>query len=132
MSRNIAFDDLFGADRPKLYRYSEMHHEGYSRLICSEYYIVKTTSKGVWIDSDRWVSTIGTKKRFAYPTKKEALFAYIKRKQRQIKILKNQLTSAQGAFVLANNAYMVDDIESLEKHNQYNFHISKSTFPDDY
>lgn len=71
-----------------------------------EYNLYKETNKGYWIGygyfgipdklrgNAHWVSKTG-KKRFAYPTKKEALIGYIKRTERRIKILTYQLDSCK-------------------------------------
>jgi hypothetical protein len=77
-----------------------------------EFEIVKETPKGWWIrdkrftgvysyfyigDKPKWVSKTG-KKRFAYPTKKEALFSYIKRKEKQVAIFTHKLDVAISAL----------------------------------
>ncbi len=96
-----------------------------------EYRIIRETPKGFWIwtgwglyennlpsiyneGSDakeyaakqlkqglKWVSN-DSKKRFAYPTKKEAQINFQKRKQRHIKILKSQLSRAEDALRAIN------------------------------
>jgi hypothetical protein len=62
-----------------------------------EYDILKETLKGYWIGhkefpelSKRWVSKT-SKKKFAYPTKDEALINFIKRTEKRIKILEHQI-----------------------------------------
>lgn len=61
--------------------------------------LVKETPKGYWIVSiglkfypqyKKWVSKTA-KKRYAYPTKAEALHNFIKRNQRRLGILKRQI-----------------------------------------
>ena len=59
----------------------------------------------------RWVAKSG-KKRYAYPTKKEALTSFFKRKKQQVRILGNKLRSAETA--LRNAEKMLKDLE-LEK-----------------
>jgi len=67
------------------------------------FYLFKETNKGYWItynDSknnlrgDKWVSKT-SKKRYAYPTKKEALDNFINRTKSRIMILKRQLWSCE-------------------------------------
>jgi hypothetical protein len=83
------------------------------RIRYSEYFVLSETPKGYWIslkyykDEDRllksekkWVSKT-SKKRFAYTTKKEALIAFIKRKEKQIKILESQLYEAKTYLKIA-------------------------------
>lgn len=76
------------------------------RLILYTFYLHKETPKGYWIghgaSESRWVSKTA-KKRFAYPTKQEAINNFIKRNERRIAILNNQLTSCKMALVLAKN-----------------------------
>jgi len=67
--------------------------------------ITKHTSKGVWIapgdmvynSHTRWVSN-SAKKRFAYPTKAEALESLHYRKYRQVEIVSWQLRCAEVAL----------------------------------
>lgn len=56
--------------------------------------VTKTTPKGVWL-GDRFVLR-DVRKRFACPTLHEALESFVARKDRQIRILSNQLSSAQA------------------------------------
>ncbi len=76
-------------------------------LMFMEYKVVKYTPKGFWINKyditthdksyvgfQRWVSATG-KRRFAYPSAKEALLAYIYRKQSHIRHLKTTLDVAE-------------------------------------
>lgn len=87
----------------KLYRY-----EGYSQggivevyhVSCVTYNIIRTTPKGWWIQGDTWVSN-SAKKRYAYPSKEEALASFKKRKERQIKILEAQIKMAKGCLQTA-------------------------------
>jgi len=76
-----------------------------------EYVLHKETPKGYWIGYDgfssissyqKWVSKTA-KKRYAYPTKKEALYSFIKRTERRIKILSGQLDSSKYALQKAKN-----------------------------
>jgi len=71
----------------------------------------RETLKGYWIGyglaqkhtykgMSRWVSKSG-KKRYAYPSKEEALINFIKRTSRRIKILKYQVTSCEIALSMA-------------------------------
>lgn len=66
--------------------------------------IVSETKKGYWVSPEdyyspedkRWVSKT-SKKRFAYPTKSEALNSFLFRKKRQIRLLNYQLYIAKSA-----------------------------------
>ena len=75
------------------------------------YNLWKETPKGYWIgygnlgegklrSNGIWVSKY-SKKRYAYPTKKEALENFIKRNERRIKILKYQVWSCELAVGIA-------------------------------
>lgn len=89
------------------YRYEDYSDEGYCgiRLEVYEFRVLSTTPKGVWID--RWGTKrfvlLDARKRFACPTKAEALTSYIKRKERQIRILNSQIEYARQALELAED-----------------------------
>lgn len=79
------------------------------RLVLEEYHLVRETAKGYWISygsyigfhsSARWVSKT-SRKRFAYPTKEEALHNFVKRTQKRIHILRRQLESSEQGLILA-------------------------------
>lgn len=70
------------------------------RVELYEYEVVKETSCGYWI-IDKWISKTW-KKRFAYPSKLQALESFKIRKKRQIFILQHQLNRAQEALLKAN------------------------------
>jgi hypothetical protein len=96
----------------KFYRYDKMTTAGfldsdypvkvissYTRLVCHEYNLFKETPKGYWIGygslgglhgKQRWVSKT-SKKRYAYPTKEEALNNFIKRTERRIEYLETDI-----------------------------------------
>jgi len=75
----------------------------------STFYMVKETPKGWWISSrkyhnktnDRWISKT-SKRRYAYPTKKEAMNNFILRTKRRIKILQWTIDSCECALSKAN------------------------------
>ena len=96
-----------------------------NQLELSEYKVLSRTTCGVWIkypERDRYLyspikyiegkkfileksiynSTI-TRKRFAWPTKEEALASYKHRKQYQINILERQLEQAKENLYIASN-----------------------------
>ena len=83
------------------------------KVVLREYNLWKETLKGYWIgygdlgedklrSNGRWVSKT-SKRRFAYPTKKEALENFIKRNERRIKILKYQVWSCELAVMTAKS-----------------------------
>jgi len=77
-----------------------------------EYDMLKETPKGYWIgfggfgydkyNWKKWVSKTSVK-RYAYPTKEEALQNFIKRTERRIKIMKYQLLSCEIGLGKAKN-----------------------------
>lgn len=82
-----------------LYRYegemdSYWSHLSTYKIVLKTHQILKETPKGYWVRHNmywkKWVSKDG-RKRFAYPTKAEALFNFKKRKEKQQKILKARL-----------------------------------------
>ena len=106
----------------KLYRYEDycaVSHAGMflldgtyipqrftTEINCIELPVLKVTPKGFWIDMcgfgriKRFVLARG-RKRFAHPTKEEALQAFIYRKKAQVKILSDRLASAKAALAKA-------------------------------
>lgn len=98
----------------EFYRYeAETQTSGFGgfvtvRLVLHTYNLHKETPKGYWIghgyytpqylrSSSRWVSKDG-RKRYAYPTKEEALTNYIKRSEKRVKILKGQLSRTEAGL----------------------------------
>lgn len=76
------------------------------KLELKEFKMFKETPKGYWIGyggfesllgHQRWVSKTA-KKRYAYPTKEQALLNYIKRTERRIEILESQLWASETAL----------------------------------
>jgi len=113
----------------KFYRYeavvyAEHDHDGelvapairIPKIELREYRLIRETPKGYWIgfggrfgsvfDWKKWVSKTA-KKRFAYPTKEEAMQNYIKRTEMRIRILKSQLEESQ---------YGLQNAKSMQKH----------------
>lgn len=83
------------------------------KLEIREFNLFKETPKGYWIghmnpfghsisDWRKWVSKT-SKKRFAYPTKEEALVNFIKRTEKRLKILDWQLQVCRISINLAKN-----------------------------
>ena len=92
----------------------DIYHESYE--------VLKHTPKGVWIKmpsgsfQDKKFVLLSGRKRFAYPTKKEALTALLYRKKRQIIILKNQLEQAENVVnkITAGHYIEYDDDDSFK------------------
>ena len=89
------------------------------RIVFKKCFIIKETPCGYWIEDrhylKKWVSKDG-RKRFAHKTKKEALFAFKKRKEKQIQILESQLHGAKQMLTEANKIDLDNiDISLLEK-----------------
>lgn len=91
------------------------------KLNLIELNLFKETDKGYWIgygvnipgnlrSEAIWVSKTA-KKRFAYPSREEALVGYIKRTERRVKILKYDLESCemllQDAYHLKNKLELI-------------------------
>lgn len=108
-----------GPEVKKLYR-CEVNHQAYGApLDFSSYPVLRTTPKGYWIaeygnwigDSpEKWVSATA-RKRFAYPTKEEAFYNYLRRTQRYIKILKAQTRKAESGLSRAVDMIERGDME---------------------
>jgi len=96
-------DDEYGGLSRHIFRYRQLS------LITLNFH--KETPKGYWIgygycepdklrSHSRWVSKNG-KKRYAYPTKEEALVNYIKRTEKRKKYLQNDLFDCEEGIKLA-------------------------------
>jgi hypothetical protein len=96
------------SDNKKLYRYDDLHTD--KELWLQEFDIIKVTPKGFFIEfcmnknNKKWVPKLGVNV-FAWDSKEKALFNYIKRKEKQIDILKYKL---QKAKVKLNTAKKID------------------------
>lgn len=95
----------------RFYRYEQIELENGPQLSEREFQLLKETPCGWWIGyplgsitplgPDKWWVSKTTRKRFAYPTRKEALENFIARKRRQVAILNYQLERAGQAWELA-------------------------------
>jgi hypothetical protein len=82
-------------------KYIDVHLES------EEWFLVKETPKGYWITDKygifkKWISKT-SRKRYAYPTKEEALKSYMIRKKIHIEILQKKLDIAKRGLELAKN-----------------------------
>ena len=102
----------------KLYRYEEDTRASFGRDINGEiigptsythalrpyeFDVDKETEKGYWVltfEGRKWISKYSIK-RYAYPSKKEALEAFIYRKKRQVGIMENRLGHVKHYLALA-------------------------------
>jgi hypothetical protein len=107
----------------KFYRYEAKQYTSLLKayvnvkLLLIELNLHKETLKGYWIgygyveegklrSTSKWVSKTA-RKRYAYPTKEEALTNYIKRTQRRVSILKNQLEVTERGLEVAKELELV-------------------------
>ena len=97
----------------KLYRVEGIHYTDGIRLQMMDYAVTKETPKGFWIAlwPKRWVSKT-SRKRFAHPTRDEAIVAFRFRKKRQLEILTERLNSAKRALALLDSAQPFDEVSS--------------------
>lgn len=83
-----------------------------TKLELHEYNLYKETPKGYWIGygnyhsdvslrSAAWWVSKTSKKRYAYPTKKEALNNFIKRTERRLTYVKTALNACEDGLILA-------------------------------
>jgi len=102
-----------------LYRYESAGQLGDSPTLY-KHEIINTTPKGAWVSlyggvwasstchhhAKKWVSS-SSKKRFAYPTKKEAMESYVIRKMRYVENCRNNLERAERQYA------------ALRKHDEF-------------
>lgn len=83
-------------------------------VACEEYEVLKKTAKGVWVQDKygcgykKFVLNCA-RKRFAYPTKKQALESFIKRKQSQLKHLQRGLRDTNYSLSIALKMNIEED-----------------------
>ena len=89
------------------YRY-EIAYGTVDNLVLREFTLAKETPGGYWISlglhsisKDKWISK-SSKKRYAYPTKEEALINYIKRTEKRLRILESQIKLCKTGLSQAN------------------------------
>jgi hypothetical protein len=73
---------------------------GHVEVYVHEHDVIKHTPKGVWLNAygEKKFVRRDARKRFACPTKEEALESFVARKKRQIGILSAQLRNAEDAI----------------------------------
>ena len=81
------------------------------KLELRKYDLIKETSKGYWIGYEevsfkKWIPKI-SKKRYAYPTKEEALRNFILRTEKRIKILQREVACCNTAISLAKKVVLL-------------------------
>lgn len=95
----------------KFYRYDIDYSNPEPHLWLKEFVLDKETPKGYWIRPlmygymglwKKWIPKV-SRKRFAYPTKLEALQSFIARKKKQIKYCKSDLYYAEETLKIAIN-----------------------------
>lgn len=85
-----------------MFRYEDRRVDEYGGVAVRlyEHRVLKTTPCGAWIDhfgARRFVKS-DARKRFACPTKEEAMVSFIARKRRQAAILRGQLDGVEEAL----------------------------------
>jgi hypothetical protein len=93
------------------YRYvTQWNHYDEAEVGLLTFDLIKETPGGYWIDTTahflkgkkKWVSK-HSKKRYAYPTKAEAMVNFIKRKEKEEKIYRHRLIGAIDCLKIAKN-----------------------------
>jgi hypothetical protein len=97
------------------YRYEDKAFEDGPMIFLIKLAMLKETQCGFWIQrtadypfeksKKRWVSKT-SRKRYAYPTKEEALKGYIARKRHQVAIYRNKLDHAETCLQIAGDELM--------------------------
>ena len=94
----------------RFYRYDIALGSKEPEVELREFLLVKETPQGYWIREDipglyfttdrKWIPK-ESRKRFAYPTKAEALYSFIRRKTKQIQYCKRELYYAEECLKIA-------------------------------
>lgn len=90
-----------------LYRYTRYWYDEYRvKLYLETYEVVRETPKGYWFKIDgrhnRWTSNESLR-RYAYPTKKQALTSFIARQCKSININQRNIRASKAALEEAAN-----------------------------
>lgn len=106
-----------------LYRYYSIYCDEGPSVYLEEFDMIKETPCGWWIqpagdiwrggDYKRWVSKTA-RKRYAYPTKKEALTSFKAKKVRQISILRAHLCGAEHELDIANDIVIEKEKQKMK------------------
>lgn len=120
----------------ELYRYAHSGPDmtGSIRVKLDTYIVTKETHKGYWISSSllptkRWVSKTG-KKRFAYPTKEQALESFYYRSKRWVMKAEQDLNKAKRVFYQAKQLQIKEPTETGGSNlNKLVKDITKTTCP---
>lgn len=77
--------------------------------------VTKKTPKGVWVTAWGGPKFIldGAGRRFAYPTREQAIDSFMRRKRRQIQILHSNLASAEAQLAFAESGAPLRAIGNL-------------------
>lgn len=113
----------------RLYRYVDCYNDNRPyRLV--EYKILWFTKKGCWIehhdiyDNKVWVSN-DARKKFAYQTIQEAMYNYMRRKKKHLKLLKSKLSDIEWAFDMINKELKQEE----DKQMNNNIIVNSSLLP---
>ena len=84
--------------------YYRFEFAGYG-LRVDKYHVIKETEKGVWVgwECEKHFILHSSRKKFAYPTKMEALIGFRKRKRRELEILRDRIEKSEKALWLAES-----------------------------
>jgi hypothetical protein len=100
-----------GIDQKKLYRYVDPYYwDPQEEPRLEKYEVTRETPKGYWIgglyqQEKKWVPKSG-KNIFAFESEKDAMYNYVKRKERQILILENKLERARNWYKAARDIFV--------------------------
>lgn len=98
----------------RLYRVDYTRFTDGVRVGMESFMVVKETKCGYWIEAwggAKWVSRSG-RKRYAHPTKEEAIESFRARKNRHILILKLKIEEIQRALYVDPNDYSEYTVDS--------------------
>lgn len=100
------------------YRYYYSSSEDRVRVLLEEFQVLRQTQKGVWIalypgHTGKFVLRDATK-RYACPTKEEALTSFIARKTKQLRIMRACIRDVECAVKLAKEGKTIGSITDFE------------------
>jgi hypothetical protein len=123
----------------EFYRYTDVSYENGPKIELSTFKMIKETPCGWWIlqhwdsewyvpnENKRWVSKTA-RKRYAYPTKKEAMTSFEARKIRHLSILKAQALYVENVLDLIEKNEMKYDLLLFKNEYEGSWEIKREMF----
>ena len=95
---------------PSLDQFDEPMGQGRVEVVVYHYAVAKHTPKGVRLENGKFVSNT-SRRRFANPTREEAIVSYLARKEAEISIYQARIKNIKRAMAVADYARDIKPIQ---------------------